>query len=280
MIWFALIIPVIFLIFTLIVFKNKVALWEPLIPLVVTTLVILFFNYIGKSTLTKDREYLNYYIIDIKYYEDWNEYIHKTCSESYQCGTDSKGNAEYCTRYYDCSYVDYHPEYWTATLNDSSEINISENYYNYLYKKFNTGRLFVNMNRDYHTDDGDMFLTLYPNTYEAFEDYIVSHSYENKIQCSSSIFNFPEVDTSDIKFYGLYDYPKLVENKLNPILSRDTISENTQKLIEYINGKLGKDKQIRIWVLIYKNKSSYTSLMQKSYWKGGNKNEFIICIWN
>jgi len=62
-----------------------------------------------------------------------------------------------------------------------------------LKNKFGNTRVFVDMNRDYDTDDGDMYLTKYPNTYKSYEFYATKHSYENRVQASTSIFNFPEV---------------------------------------------------------------------------------------
>lgn len=33
-----------------------------------------------------------------------------------------------------------------------------------------------------------------------------------------------------------------------------------------------------MWVLVFKNKSRDAGLLQEAYWKGGNKNEFVVTI--
>lgn len=276
MIWFALFIPLILLIVVFVLFRQKITWWEPFIPFVSTLLLTIMFKYIGQSCLTHDIEFLQYHVVKISYYEDWDEWITQTCTRT--CCCDSKGeNCE--TETYDCSYRDYHPQYWTITLNSGEEIDVSHEYYVYLYKKFGSRRTFVNMHRHYYTKDGNKYESYYPNTYESFEDYVVNHAYKNKVKASKSIFNFPNVDTTDIRYYGLYKYTKLQNYKLPPILSKHPISSADQKQFEYINGMLGMNKQIRVWICLFENgQSRKAALMQKSYWKGGNKNEFVICI--
>lgn len=280
MIWLPLIIPALFSIAALVFFRKQVAFWEPFIPIAVTVIFIIFFKYIGVESLTKDTEYWGNYVTEIRYYEDWDEWIEQTCTREYPCGTDKDGNTEYCTETYDCSYREYHSEYWTMILNNGDELRISESYYNYLKRKFGNKSKFVDMNRDYYTDDGDMYSNEYPNTYEAYEFYASKHTYENKVQASTSIFNYPDVTENDIKKYGLYDYPDVKDDKLSAILYPKgyKVTEAEQKKFDYINGMLGSSKKIRVWVCLYYNTDDKTGFMQEALWKRGNKNELITCI--
>ena len=72
MIWLPIILPVLFAIVALVFFRKQVALWEPLIPMIVTILIIVFFRYIGISSLTKDKEYWGNNVTDVRWYEDWD----------------------------------------------------------------------------------------------------------------------------------------------------------------------------------------------------------------
>ena len=279
-IWFALIIPVLFAIVALVYFRKRLAAWEPFIPVIGTLLVIIFFRYIGVSSLTKDNEYWGNYVVEVRWYQHWDEWIEQQCSYDCNCSTDKDGTTHCQTCYYDCSYRRDHPEYWSMILNDGSEITISESYYNVLKKRFGTPSVFVNMNRDFYRIDGDMYMTKYPNTYAAFEYYALSHTYTNKVQASTSIFNYPEVTQKDKDQYKLYEYPTLVNDRLNAILTtkstRVTMAE--QKRFDYINGKLGLFKQVRVWVCIFNSNDDRAGFMQEAYWKRGNKNELVICI--
>lgn len=280
MIWLPLIIPALFAIAALVFFRKRIAFWEPFVPIAATALLILFFRYIGIESLTKDTEYWGNYVTEVRWYQDWDEWITRTCTRSVPCGTDSKGNTQYCTETYDCSYRDYHPEYWTMVLNDGSELNISQSYYNALKAKFGTASVFVDMHRDYYTDDGDMYYSTYPNTYAAFEFYASEHSYENKVQASTSIFNYPEVTKEEFAKYGLYDYPEVKDDALQAVLAPAgyKVTAAEQKKFDYINGMLGLDKKIRVWVCLYYYESDKAGFMQEAYWKRGNKNELITCI--
>ena len=79
--------------------------------------------------------------------------------------------------------------------------------------------------------------------------------------------------------YGLFDYPEIHDFKQNPILTTGyTPSVQNVKLLDRVNAHLGSSKQCRIFLLVWENKSIDIAHYQEGYWKGGNKNEFIINI--
>lgn len=280
-IWLSLILPVILTAVLLSVktYRERTAIWEPIIPFAVVLLFIGLFSWWGTSSVTKDYEYWGNYVEQTRYYEAWDEYIHQTCTRSYPCGTDSNGNTEYCTETYDCSYVLYHSAYYTVVLNSGSELNVTQEYYNSLVSKFGTGQRFVDMGRDYHYNDGDMYKTNYPDTYQAFEPWMSKHSYTNKVQASASVFNFPDVSEEDVIEFNLFEYPEPDNAKLDAILTHGyPVPQAAQDKFNYLNGKLGMGKQIRVWVLLFNANERSSVYMQRGYWKGGNKNEFIICL--
>ena len=128
-----------------------------------------------KINNTSDTEYQGYYVTNIRYYESWNEYIHKTCSRSRRVGKKT------VTTYYDCSYVKNHSEYFTKVLNNNSEIEISQKYYNYLKNLWNTHNSFVELNRNYHSKDGDMYECSWDNLVKNCQNVTFENIYENKI---------------------------------------------------------------------------------------------------
>jgi hypothetical protein len=147
-----------------------------------------------------------------------------------------------------------------------------------LVKKFGNEK-FVDLGRNYHSYDGDKYVSEWPGTDETIETTVTSHSYENRVQASSDVFNFPEVDTSDIRVHGLYGYPKIHSN-----YKQDNLLGNTPNWAQYnfqlevLNGKLGKKKQLKTFVLLFKNKTRDAGFKQEALWKGGNKNEYVLCI--
>ncbi len=139
---------------------------------------------------------------------------------------------------------------------------------------------FKELNRDYHTIDGDEYYSVLPRIDFNIMDYVVSEeTYENRIQASHSIFNYEDINPDSAKSMGLYDYPSEDNNHINSLLGYDLYDKDylNQYLGNY-NGYLGNTKQVKVWFLIFKNKPISKAFQQESYWKRGNKNEVVICI--
>lgn len=223
--------------------------------------------------MTQDVEYWSSYPVKVCYEEEWDEYIHQTCTRTY---TDSDGNTQ--TETYDCSYVDNHPEEYYILTNIGETIYIDRNKYKWYVKRFGNEH-FQDMYRDYHRIDGDMYYTNHDGKFETIDPITTIHSYENKVAVSNSIFNFEKVDTSIYK--ELFDYPEVNNYKVNSILTQTYNAPNLKDALYTLNkhnAVLGNSRQCRIWFLIYDNKPFEYAIQQENYWKGGNKNEFIVTL--
>ena len=276
-IYLALAIPIITAIVLLIWFKHRTTIWEFGIPFGVSLIFIIIFKLVIETSLTSDTEYWGGWVVKTQYYEDWNEYIHKICTETYACGTDSKGHTRYCTRTYDCSYVDYHPPYWRIIESNGFKLRINKEHYAYLKQKFGTKEIFIDLHRDYYTDDGDLYEVHWGNTEETLVPVTTAHTYENRVQASMSTFNYYEVDPKKDKLFeyprsnGLYYMPAI----LGP---GGPTKKAAERKLQLLNAKLGRAKQVRVMVLIFVDKPRDVGHDQENYWVGGNKNEFIITI--
>lgn len=280
MIWFALVIPLIAGGLLLLFYKKNIVPWEPLLPFPVVLLIILAFKFGAETSMTTDVEYWGTYLTEARYYEDWDEWIEQTCTEQYACGTDAEGRTEYCTRTYDCSYRDYHPEYWVGIDNTGNTYGIDGKQYNEFAKRFKNAT-FIELNRDYDTDDGDMYKTVWDGSYETYEFIASSYQYENRAQASTSTFKYQKPDTAELRTYGIYDYPQISYwKKLPGILAPKDypVSQALQKKLDWLNGRLGHEKEVRVWVLLFKNQPPTAGHVQEARWDGGNKNEFTVCI--
>lgn len=277
MIWFFIFIPIIASILLLVFFSKKVTLWEIALLVFPTALIILLMNTIMVSYRTSDTEYLGSYITKVNYYEAWDEEV--SCRHSYDCNcsTDKDGKRS-CSTCYEHSYdVDYHPEHWTKEDNMGCEYEISKSTYDDLKSRFATNTYFVELNRDYHSIDGNAYSTNWAGEPLKSEVITKEHSYTNKVQVSHSIFKFDEIDEKTKLKCKLYDYP-VVSGYYQPIVLGYNVDVNTNRKLQYMNGFYGKSKQFKMFILFFKNQSMDVSFKQRSYWQGGNKNEFTICI--
>jgi hypothetical protein len=279
MIWFSLLIPVIAIIFVATVFNKKMNLIEYLILFGVPLLAIVFAKIISTHSQTSDTEFLNTYITETVYYEPWNEWDVETCYEDYDCGEDKDGNTKTCRRSYDCSHVDYHSAAWEITDNAGNTYSINSKYYDELCRLWNNKK-FRDMNRHFHSQDGDAYFASFDKAFEHIVPVCQEHTYENRVKCSKSVFNFQEVDSTTKSQYNLFDYPKLRMFDLglnyNPILGFNN-KVASLKLQQY-NAFYGKSKQLHMMILVFENQPVDAAIMQEAYWKSGNKNEFIMCV--
>jgi len=278
----AFIIPLIFTIFLLVFFRQKVVWWEYLIIVLPSTIIAacLYFGMI--SYTTSDTEYFGSYVTGIKYYEPWDEYIHQTCTRTVGSGKNQT------TETYDCSYVENHSPEWKQLLSSGYEYGISHAEYNRLFSLWNTENSFIDMHRDYHSQDGDCYSKLWDGNISHSKTRTVTHNYENKIKGSKSIFGFENISPDEAKTLGLFEYPNLYQQSSGGFFNDNDTNQSPflgykptkDELVQwgFINGYYGHKNQFRTYNLVFYNKPLSIVQDQRSYWEGGNKNELITCI--
>lgn len=269
MIYFSLLIPLITVIVLSIYFPKKVNFLERAIVFVVPIIAIIIAKLVSTATQTRDTEYWNSYGVQATYYERWNEWIEEQCCAE----EDSSGN---CISWYDCSYCEEHPAYWQITDNLGKTYRYNSRDFERAAVMWNN-RNFKDMHRDYHTVDGDAYVTRYDRKFEHTIPICKQYTYENRIQCSKSVMNFDDVDTGVIRQYGLYSYPAY--NSIyhyNPI--QGVSDRKATERLRWHNAHLGKKKQVHMMILVFHDQPIRAALLQEQHWKRGNKNEFILCI--
>lgn len=257
-------------------FRHKTLWWEFLLPLALSIILVVSAKAIIEVAQVTSKEYWGSFVQRIEYYEEWNEWIHQTCSY-----TTCDGKGQNCvTHYYDCSYCQTHPPEWKIITSIDEEIDISENQYDSLKNIFG-GEKFIELDRNYYTDDGDQYTCAWNGDSVKAVSVTTIHYYENRVKAADqSIFHFEEVKDSDIEKYGLKDYPELHNSyQMDAVLGDSTPNADSANLkLQYINALLGKEKQVRVFVLVFPNQPIEAGIYQKWYWQGANMNEFVVCI--
>ena len=271
--------PFIISIFLLIFFKRQIVWWEYVCLVGISILFTLLLKSVFIVSLEYDTEYLGGYITKITHYDEWDEWIHKTCTRQVPCGRDSKGNTIYRTETYDCSYREYHPERWKYTDNyGREEYFYNKSYFDAAMRELGCPKMvFRDMHRNYYRIDGDAQDYFYDGTVQHIRSLVWSETYRNKILASHSIFKFEDIDDEDADSLGLFRYPNIEDDDQAVILGFKA-GKKVHKQYKYINSVYGSKKQFRIYVLVFRDKPLEISEKQKSYWQGGNKNEFVLCL--
>lgn len=267
LIWFCLIVPVCTVIVLLLKFKEQVVWWEFLLTFLASILFISLAKLTVDTIQTSDEEYWGGWVVRAEYYEPWDELVTYT-----ETTTDSKGRTQTRVK----TRVDYHPAKWEVIDSNGQRLSVNSNTFMQLCSQFGN-KSFVDLRRNYHHTDGDMYHTDFPNNDAILVPVTTAHRYENRVAVSDSIMNFPEVNPAD---YSLFEYPTIRGfYECDSILgSGDTTQSTANKLLNFWNAKLGASRQVRILILMFKNQPLQAGLDQESYWKGGNKNEFVITI--
>jgi hypothetical protein len=269
--------------------RRGVSLQEVFLPLIIIPVIFLV-KYTTETLQTQDVEYWGGYVTSATFTEEWNEKVScrhpKYCTDHRTC-KDSNGRSYDCSSRYQCGNehaydVDHHPNQWVMEDSNGKDHGISQGRYRELVARFGN-ETFVEMNRRFHTIDGDAYKTVYP--YEDREKAVVivtDHTYENRVAVSDSIFNYQEVKPEDRK--DIFEYPQIAGLYAPALLVKGNhkfISDPKEatRNLDYINAFLGRAKQVRVWVLVFPVGTSLeVAKKQEAYWKGGNKNELVICV--
>jgi len=278
-IWLLLLIPIAVTVGMLMFYRKKVSWWEYLSLFGVSALIILISKLIITTSMTSDTEYWSEPAYKVVYDGAWDEWIVDECSYDCFCTEDKDGNETCSTCWEDCSYRASHNASWKIVSKSGRSFSISESEYKRIVGKWgNEKRTGNHSGRNKHYDHG-----IYESTCEdknLAECIVSSHSYENKVQAANTEYKFDEVTEKEVAEFKLYEYPEIYENyKQSHILGSgdETFREAVQNM-DALNAELGPDKQLKAFILIFKNQSEQAGIMQENYWKGGNKNEFVLTI--
>lgn len=285
--------------------KHEFTWWEFFLPFAVTLVAILISKLIIDYSSVQFNEYWGSTVVSVYEEEPYNYWHHQTCTQSYPCGTDSKGNTRYCTRTYDCSHQEDVGPKWSAVTNIGEDISITEKQHDDLIKQFGTKKTVVKTRKNYDARDrcvnssgtkfqgksvgsvSYVYQTNWDGTDDTRKAYVSVHSYENRIKASDlTLFNIKVVDDKQADSLGLFKYPEYNSGKWRnntngfeyPTILGGDVSKETQEKFRRLNGKFGSSKQLRLWILVFDNKLSSIGNYQENYWVRGNKNELVICI--
>lgn len=294
MLWYSLLIPCVLSILAYWLWHSKFLWQELLVPLGVTTLFVVISYFTIKTINLKDVEYNGYTVTKASYHEYWETWVDKTCSYTTCNGYDEHGNCTgYTTHYYDCSYCDENSAYWDVTDNGGHTISISQQKYLQLIKQWSATPKFVELNRRIENHgscgkDGNMYYITWNGLIETSESSVFEKPFTNPLKQSHSAFQYPVISEKDAKKLGLFNYPEFYDYyKQKAVLGMDsfpllslapTVKYATQKSFEYLNGNLGPKQKVKVFILLFKDKSIDIAFKQEAYWNGGNQNELIVCI--
>ena len=259
--------PLLTVLLLVILFRNYDHWWVYLIMAAVSELVL----WLIMRRVSRTKEYLSGYAIDIQHHEPWVERV-----ERVKTYTDSKGNTH--SRVV-VEYV-HHPDVWLMPLNTGVVTYISQQTYNYFRSTWETPEHWINPPHHNCVSGGGGQLHEWNGVYEDAATHTYKGLYINYVANSNSIFRKERLSKADVKHFGLIDYPKIERRNLeqNVVLCSPKLPEwvqfsnKSQRAFQLLNAFSGSRYQIHIFVLVFDAAQGIiTALKQQAYWGGGNK---------
>lgn len=290
-IWLALLIPAVAAVVLVSVpdLRKKTCWWEYLILFAPALILIPLFKYGSVASQTSDTEWWTNYFTEAQFYERWTEEWDEYHPAQYS--TDSKGRSTMTRAAWTEHHVVHHPPKWYGLDNGGGEHSLSEGDYKALVNGWgNEKEKGISHVNQTSWGDGDMWYSHWNRKWNTTRVVTTKHTWENRVKCSKSVFNFPEVSEADAE--GLFGYPDTKGkygvpsilggkgipkyNEANHALCLANAEMGFGKNDEDGNPPVGK--QIRMWILLFGDEPQDRAIMQENYWNGGNKNEMIVCI--
>lgn len=265
-VWGSLLFPIVSGVVTLTYFKHRMAWWELLIPFAVTPILIFGLSKAFGWIQCADTEYWTGAVVSAEYLEPWTEMYTETYTE-----TDSNGNVRTKTR----TVIKHHSAEWHVTDNNRCCQSISRDEFENLCRHFGERKFESRFHlHQISIGDGNAYTTHWNSDDAKLIPLTTSHSYQNKVSASNAIRSYPPVKDKT----NLVEYPKHVGLGSPSILGDSSGMEAANDRLSFWNAKLGPAKQCRMWLIVYRNKPLDAALTQEAYWKGGNKNELVVCV--
>lgn len=244
------------------IFITKV--YQPRLQFIVgmfaLSLSIAFVVKFGAVAITgHDYEYHTGLVQRVVYKESYEETI---------TTTDDKGNTQTTTIYHG-------PEYRVVDTNNYS-VGINEKTYVRLAKQFGE----PNPPTDWGVGNGWTHTYNWPINNATAEVVSTSHTFINRTQANHSVFKYDPVSEETKNQFQLFDHPKVDGYYTVRCVLGDAGPETSkyERQLSLTNAYLGHNCEIRIFVLVFHDQPIEASVHQEALWKGGKKNELVICF--
>lgn len=236
-------------------------------------------HWILLKTQCLKTEYLGSMVTGIYYEEPWTELV-----EEQETRTDSRGRSYTVTRI----RKRHHPESFYFVTSRNSSVSCGPEFFAQVRSIWSlprredcwTGRRIRGGARYGHHYSFSDFDESGRNNPDNWVPVTEPHLYTNKVVHSNSIFKYEKISSERAGGLGLYDYPEIAGYDASCILSHDIpVEPATDSLFRKFNAVYAPEVQMRLYILLFNASQGIgISELQRAYWQGGNKNEFVVCI--
>ncbi len=141
----------------------------------------------------------------------------------------------------------------------------------------------LNWKWDWGMHDGDTAWTRWPGSSETASFLLAKREYFNPLQCTRKIYNLPQLTPGQIMRSGLQWYstpssPLEGECILGPHSLSAGGRKEAEVMLKTLNATKGKRQKFLAWIVLLPRQPIEAAELQQAFWKGGNLNEFVLCV--
>jgi hypothetical protein len=249
---------------------------------IATFAIIMIAKGLVETEQVRAEEYWGGSVVKMTYYAPWTEKVHHSDPIMIPTVTiDAQGNATPSTTiggYNEYDRNEVQPAHYDAVDSNGIALEINED----LYRRISARMPPASHQLLHHANEVEDGEAVEVQAWDGKDEHLypitTRHDYVNRVQSSHEI-RFPSVEANQVSRIGLVEHPAITEYSCPAILGADYPGrEEAERQIQLLNAKLGKKKQLRVFVIVFKNKPNSAAKAQYDLWKGGNKNEFTVCV--
>lgn len=258
--------------------KNKRVVWQEWLGGSAAAIVFTAIFHVAVIWgMTGDTETWSGEITKVSHHPQWVERWIKHHSETYYTGTGKNRVAH--TRHWTTTEYDTHYEHWVAHVDFGSYVDwnrIDESLFNEISANFG-GNIFNDGKQAYNhmgtLSSGDRNIYSVANEKGYMYPVTSSHSFENRVKASPSVFSFIKVPTN----VAVYPYPENKNWMVSDRLIGTAVRDFDITLFDRMNSRLGPLKKVNVILVGFDTDDTMISEYQKAAWVGGKKNDLVIC---
>ena len=234
-------------------------------------IIVIMFYFFSRA-----EEYLSGYVVQVVHLNAWKEKVVEK-----ETKYDEKGNSYTKEK---VRYVE-HPDEWLWYLNTGREQNIPKYLFREMCQRWQTTlHYFETYHHNCVSGGGGQRCNWNGNEFDT-RTITYTHKYKNPVRYSQSLYKSNFIDNVQVRKLGLFEYPGIgFYDDQKVILYDATLSEprdyeRANSELQRLNAFMGSKHEIHVFILLFQaEKGIEVAQKQRDYWKGLNKNEFVVCL--
>lgn len=266
MIIWSLLIPILTCLILRFRYNRETERWEYLVVFLPSIIATILIKQIVLEIKLSDVRYKSELVNRIRHYEEWNEYVRKTCYRTVRTGKHTRRVP------YDCSYVRTHPERWELRFGEKNHVDMKRGTFEKYRDLWKGKPKFIDMHRRYHTKDGDAYEYRWNGKKEHTLTYAKREVYRNWLRLDGNLWSPGKAERPE----NLQKYPKTENEYDQKFILGLNVNEDTQRYARWINQRVGES--LRVFIVYFKEEPIDRARDLEKYWKRGKSNEVVFCV--